>query len=375
MTDTSVSYQVEEAIVILQYWITSYCNSLSAQSLIDPIGAANVIVRGLGVLGTVAGSIALFFNYNNEKKKRLQENTKNRNDARLTEARLTSERFSKAVEQIGSKSIHTRLGGIYSFEKIAQESPEEHWPIMEILTAFIREESSMQSAQLVERKHTNIQVEMTYSSELKGIEIDIQAALTVISRRDELRDKGSLNLSSTNLVKAKLIKAKFDGADLTGTDLSYADLTDAHLKGTDFRFATVIRAKFNRANLIDSNLTVAQFSHSKFRGAQLEKANLGGSDLRGTEFHNADLTKASIGATRLQNAIFYEAKLVKASLSASNLNGTHFTKSDLTQAGFESATLDRTYFNQAVINGTRFDKKSLSGGIFDEKALERAEIS
>lgn len=53
--------------------------------------------------------------------------------------RRITESFSKAVEHLGSDKIEMRLGGIYTLERIARESLIEHWPVMETLTAFVRE--------------------------------------------------------------------------------------------------------------------------------------------------------------------------------------------------------------------------------------------
>jgi hypothetical protein len=54
------------------------------------------------------------------------------------ERRIT-ESFAKAVEQLGSDKLATRLGGIYTLERLSRESEREYWPIMETLTAYVRE--------------------------------------------------------------------------------------------------------------------------------------------------------------------------------------------------------------------------------------------
>src|ERR671936_723342 len=57
-------------------------------------------------------------------------------------------RFSQAVEQLasersdGSPRTETRLGGIYALERIAAESDQEYWPVMEVLTAYLRENAA-----------------------------------------------------------------------------------------------------------------------------------------------------------------------------------------------------------------------------------------
>ena len=67
-----------------------------------------------------------------------------REDARLaldtTREAQFADRYSRAIEQLGSSSPNIRSGGIYALEGIARDSPEWYHPvIMEVLTAFIRE--------------------------------------------------------------------------------------------------------------------------------------------------------------------------------------------------------------------------------------------
>ncbi|PAV12500.1 hypothetical protein ASJ81_20330 [Methanosarcina spelaei] len=89
-----------------------------------------------------------------------------------------TERFTRAVDQLGAidqlgnPAIEIRLGGIYALERIANESEKDHWPIMEILTAYVRKNSPIEMAEIQEK-----------------VSLDIQAILTVIGRR---------NVSSSN---------------------------------------------------------------------------------------------------------------------------------------------------------------------------------
>jgi hypothetical protein len=53
--------------------------------------------------------------------------------------RRITESFSKAIEQLGSEKLEVRVGGIYTLERISRESRSDHWPVMETLTAFVRE--------------------------------------------------------------------------------------------------------------------------------------------------------------------------------------------------------------------------------------------
>jgi len=109
-------------------------------------------------IATIAGGVVVFLNFRVAKdgvelaQKKLEQETK------LAEARLTMERFSKAVDMMGSdKSIHLRLGGIYALESIALDSSddkidENYRQVLEVLTAFVRENSPYPPRKQVEKE-------------------------------------------------------------------------------------------------------------------------------------------------------------------------------------------------------------------------------
>jgi hypothetical protein len=44
-----------------------------------------------------------------------------------------TDRYTKAIEQLGSDKLEVRIGGIYALERIAHDSPRDHPTIMEVL--------------------------------------------------------------------------------------------------------------------------------------------------------------------------------------------------------------------------------------------------
>ena len=52
-----------------------------------------------------------------------------------------TDRYTKAIEQLGSDKLDVRIGGIYALERVARDSAKDHPTVMEVLTAFIREHS------------------------------------------------------------------------------------------------------------------------------------------------------------------------------------------------------------------------------------------
>jgi len=69
-----------------------------------------------------------------------QRNIKIAQDKQLTD------RFTAAVTNLsadGPDKMAQRLGGIYALERIAHDSPEDHWTVMEVLTAYVRDKRSI----------------------------------------------------------------------------------------------------------------------------------------------------------------------------------------------------------------------------------------
>jgi hypothetical protein len=111
-----------------------------------------------------------------------------------------TERFTRAIDQLGSKSLDVRLGGIYALERLAGESKRDHWPIIEVLTAFVRER-----APWTESAEKQAKAQPTEAAP-NGPELDVQAVLTVLVRRnrkDETEDQRIL-LRGSDLRKAVL---------------------------------------------------------------------------------------------------------------------------------------------------------------------------
>ena len=203
---------------------------------------------------------------------------------KLTEQGQATRRHTEAIEQLGSDKLDVRIGGIYALERVARDSARHHPAVMEVLTAFIREHS-----------HEPWPPPDSGGREPeRSTRPDVQAALTVVGRRDAQRDIQPMNLTGTDLARADLHGANFTradlgGADLTGADLHGADLTSANLGRADLTGADLGRADLTRARLFFARLFCARLSY-----ARLTRADLGGADLTGANLGRADLTGADL---------------------------------------------------------------------------------
>jgi hypothetical protein len=59
----------------------------------------------------------------------------------VTEQDHITERYTKAIEQLGADKLDVRLGGIYALERIAVDSKRDHPTVAEVLSVFVREHS------------------------------------------------------------------------------------------------------------------------------------------------------------------------------------------------------------------------------------------
>lgn len=60
-----------------------------------------------------------------------------RQDRQLTRQGQASERFTRAIDQLGSSRVETRIDGIYGLDQIAEQSPENTGPVGEMLLAWL----------------------------------------------------------------------------------------------------------------------------------------------------------------------------------------------------------------------------------------------
>jgi len=303
-------------------------------------------------------------------------------NAKLNQDRLIAERFMGAIAQLGHEKIETRTGAIYALERVAQDFPKEHWTIMEILTAFVRENTPIQQVKTEQTKleyspaiysskrkggsHSTQQLQPKFHDETTKIRTDIQAALTVISRRNLLEDPKDqkLDLRNTDIRRADLVGANLQQADLRGADLSGADLRGADLSEADLNGARLVRAILYETKLLKTSLCAADLCW-----ANLNRANLCGANLR-----SANLAGASLRAANLQGTNLYKANLQQATLKIANLSGAKLFLANLQGAKLGKANLHMTGLIGANLSGANLNGANLSGANLNAAKLQQTEV-
>lgn len=236
-----------------------------------------------------------------------------RQQNQLAQSGQITDRFNAAVTNLGSSNETIRIGGIYALQRIMQDSPRDQPAVIQVLTAFIREQAP--------RKPLAGAAPITTVGAKTGLApaIDVQTALAVLVSRNRANDDGSrIDLESTNLSNANLTNADFLGADLSGSDLTGATLDGADIDG---------------AILTDANLTHAQMLWGDAIAVDLAGANLTDADFSSSDLTGATLTGADVEGTNLAFANLTSVTLVDTDLYLAHLSGTNLEETPLCPYG------------------------------------------
>ena len=240
----------------------------------------------------------------------------------ITDRGQITDRFSKAIEQLGAAgndAVDLRLGGIYALEQIAKDSPNWYRPVVEVLGAFIRQHASGLS--MPGGATLDIELAAVDALPLDKMRalppVDIAAAITVLGRRNRLKDDDpvvdfqganfcrvefstSVNFEGVNLSHARMQCSRLMFANLRKSRLLASELQGADLQRSDLSGASMLLANLYKANLDRVNLKGAKLTFVNFEGARLTGAILDGADLQHARLKGADLSSVDLsGALNL----------------------------------------------------------------------------
>jgi hypothetical protein len=233
-----------------------------------------VLVQSIGGLLLVGGVVATW-----------RQVTLTRRQLEIMREGQLTERFSRAIEQLGSDKLDVRLGAIYALERIAVASADERGPILEVLAAYVRGHSPWPPSGWDYGSGTPVDDIEASGQRLRSLQYrapDVAAVLTILGRRPAeagWRVPEELLLSRTDLRLAYLRRGNFERVNFRNANL---------------RRVQARAARFRDANLKYANLVEARLDHADLRGAELGGADLRGADLRGADLRDAVLTGARL---------------------------------------------------------------------------------
>lgn len=262
----------------------------------------------------------------------------------VTQQGQVAERFTRAIDQLGSSKLDVQLGGIYGLKQIARQAANDpqvasyRLQVYEVLTAYIRRHAAGIDAA----------PQLNEPDELQQRVPGVQVALTVLARR---------TTSSSDPV-----------LDLHGADLRRADALGFRLEGVNLRDARLEGASLGRAHLEEARLDGAILDDANLNHIHLEKAGLFDASLRGTLLVDAHLEGAYLVGAFLEGAIFEDAHLQDASFLQADLKDANFERANLEGAEFLDANLEGANLKDAYLVGATANKKTVWPKGFDWRA-------
>lgn len=180
---------------------------------------------------------------------------------RLSHRGQVTDRFTKALERLGSDELYVRIGGVHALEHVMRDSADHHHDAVEVLSAFIRRRAPKRRRpnDIGRWMHPVTGSDADISTELPDVpDADIQAALTALANRPVRPERESISLAGLHLAGASLRRCDLIGADLRETNLSHAqldgvDLGIARLDGADLRSARLDGAEARSSGTLTLN--------------------------------------------------------------------------------------------------------------------------
>jgi len=195
--------------------------------------------------------------------------------AKMDEDSRTGERLGKAIEHLSEEQkLHTRLGAIYEFKNLAEDSPRNKENIVQILTAFIKSYEVVEGQGLPQDVEAAARVLSQLTREL------IEETAEKASKENRLRPPQCVfdaariisGLGKRNLFHWPDLKASW--LKLVGIELRRAQLYGAHLKCTDLMGADLECTHFSEAHLEGANLVFANLDRAIFPGACFDEETI-----------------------------------------------------------------------------------------------------
>ncbi|MEY9944464.1 pentapeptide repeat-containing protein [Kitasatospora sp. GAS1066B] len=319
----------------------------------DRVGAVNNVRTTL--LQAVGGAVVLFGAYATWRQLRVSQEGLN-----ATREGHITDRFSRAVDQLGSEKLDVRIGGLYALWRIADHSAHDREAVISIMAAYLRTHLPWppQGPQIPSAETPLAEIPLAETSvnsvpPLETRAADAQVALTglgVLCQQGRRPDW--LNVSYTDLRRADcdglwLNEINFDGACLEAASIYQVNLTKASLIAANLRHVELGTSILHQCRCIEADL----------RGARLVKADLGDADFSDADLREANLRKARAHGTRFTGA----------DLRLADLRGT-----DLTGADLERAKLAGALASNRTIWPTGFDFQEAGVVIAEDPGAEQS---
>jgi len=214
--------------------------------------------------------------------------------AKTAEQGLITDRFTKAIEQLGNENVSVRIGGLYALKRIAVDSPEQDLDaVLDVISNFVRhppyEDEQKKCKKLFDSD------KMDFIDNHRQIDCpDVIVAIGVLQSRSDKQKQ----IETFEGYRLTLERARLSFMNLVGVDLSGFIMESAQLIGADLNGSILNNVYFFEADLECVNLNWAKLDNAIFDFANLCGADLSYTVVFDAKFHYSNLTATNMKGVR-----------------------------------------------------------------------------
>jgi uncharacterized protein YjbI with pentapeptide repeats len=302
---------------------------------VDPAKLAELELSARGTLVQLVGGLALILTFaatwaQLDDSRRASEKT-----LELAAQQQHSERFSRAIEQLGSPSRVSRVAAMAGLAAVVRGPvPADREPALQVVLAYLRTAHRPPASGVTMNLGFPPRDCLRPPARPTLPKPDMQAAMAIIIAHAELNER----------------LHDLSNLDFTALDADSVDFSGAHLNGARLNEANLNEARFANAELVDSRFYRACLRGTSFRNVSAWGVVFIGSDLSEADFSQADLSRGNLQWSGLERASF-----ISADLRAANLEGAALRGASLDSADLRGADLRRTGVTESQLSSARTD--------------------
>ncbi|MYB47679.1 MAG: pentapeptide repeat-containing protein [Dehalococcoidia bacterium] len=322
--------------------------------------------------------------------------------------------FIKAIESLGATRLdkegsllpatESRIGALYSLERLSKHSQKDYGVIVETLSAYIREqcgspipfeyqgadpdEGGISIQEKEGRLRAWCEALWDWIKQVRSAPPanrgDVKVALTILSRRGEGRlwqaresEETQPNLNGANLQGA-ILTGITKGLVQSNTGILHAHVDGAAFSGFDLEGSIIVRPKV-RHGLQSSTLSSNRLVGAHLLGLTLKNTDffpvLDGADISFANMYGSHCNNGSFRGAKLVRGIFRNAKVGRARFGCANASDAVFDGADLSHSEFIGTLLHDASFVGADLSHTQFQGALLRGAILRGALLIGADLS
>ena len=266
----------------------------------------------------------------------------------LQRKQRTDDRFTTAVELLGSSETSARTGAIYSLYHLAIEDKKYRKEVSQILCSHIRSKTNEPDYKEEHKDRPSNEIQSTIDLLLKN-----QDGNKGLYCQDFAKEKNfpQANFEYAYLVKADFYEAQCQGAIFNRAQCQGAKFYEAQCQGANFTFAQCQGACFYHAQCQGAYFSVAQCQGAKFSTAQCQGAGFNHAKCQGTDFRFAECQEANFNEAQCQGAIFNQAQCQGAGFYHAQCQGADFSVAQCQGADFSDAQFQGADFDETQCQG------------------------